>query len=201
MAAQWSRTTEGLEISQTGSLLTKLFGLPFLGAGLYLLWQFVTGLAGFFVPSLGQLTIAGFIMLPVFALLVGTPGWLLVVTRKRTLVEAATRRVLEVFDHLVYKHRKEKAIPRGARVRLRLEKSQSTGDKGGRTVVLLLVDIVGENAEIPLAVFGDDEVEPARALAMEAAGLLGISIADEIEKGAVDPSADDDEEEDEPASA
>jgi hypothetical protein len=197
MAAQWSRTTEGLEISQTGSLLTKLFGLPFLGAGLYLLWQFVTGLAGFFVPSLGQLTIAGFIMLPVFALLVGTPGWLLVVTRKRTLVEAATRRVLEVFDHLVYKHRKEKPIPRGARVRLRLEKSQSTGDKGGRTVVLLLVDIVGENAEIPLAVFGDDEVEPARALAMEAAGLLGISIADEIEKGAVDPSADDDEEEDE----
>jgi hypothetical protein len=33
---------------------------------------------------------------------------------------------------------------------------------------------------------------------MEAAGLLGISIADEIEKGTLDPSADD-EEEDEPA--
>src|SRR5262245_30413548 len=200
MAAQWSRTTEGLEISQTGSPLAKLFGLPFLGAGLYLLWQFVTGLVGFFVPSLGQLTIAGVIMLPVFALLCGTPGWLLVVTRKRTLIEATSRRVVEVFDHLVYKHRKERPVPPRARVRLRLEKSQSTGDKGGRTVVLLLVDIVGENAEIPLGVFGEHEVEPARALAMEAAGLLGISIADEIEKGAVDPSADD-EEEDEPASA
>jgi hypothetical protein len=200
MAAQWRRTSEGLEISQSGSLLTKLFGLPFLLAGLYLLWHFVTGLVGFFVPSFGQLTIAGVVMLPAFALLCGTPGWLLVVTRKRTLIEAATRRVIEVFDHLVYQHRKERPVPARARVRLRLEKSQSTGEKGGRTVVLLLVDIVGENAEIPLGVFGDDEVEPARALAMEAAGLLGISIADEIEKGAIDPSADD-EDEDEPASA
>jgi len=200
MAAHWRRTTEGLEISQSGSLFTKLFGLPFLLAGLYLLWHFVTGLVGFFVPSLGQLTIAGIVMLPVFALLCGTPGWLLVVTRKRTLIEATTRRVIEVFDHLVYEHRKERPVPPRARVRLRLEKSQSTGDKGGRTVVLLLVDIVGENTEIPVGVFGDDEVEPARALAMEAAGLLGISIADEIEKGARDPSADD-EEEDEPASA
>src|SRR5262245_26324038 len=143
MAAQWSRTTEGLEISQTGSPLAKLFGLPFLGAGLYLLWQFVTGLVGFFVPSLGQLTIAGVIMLPAFALLCGTPGWLLVVSRKRTLIEATTRRVVEVFDHLVYKHRKERPVPAGARVRLRLEMSQSTGDKGGRTVVLLLVDQIG----------------------------------------------------------
>jgi hypothetical protein len=200
MAAQWSRTTEGLEISQSGSLLTKLLGLPFLGAGLYLLWHFVTGLVGFFVPSLGQLTIAGVIMLPALALLCGTPGWLLVVTRKRTLIEATTRRVVEVFDHFIYKHRKERPFPPGARVRLRLEKSQSTGDKGGRTVILLLVDIVGENAEIPLGVFGDQEVEAARALAMEAAGLLGISIADEIQRGAIDPSADD-EEEDEPASA
>lgn len=201
MSAQWSRTTEGLEIHQRASLLARLFGLPFLAAGLYFLWHFVTGLIGFFVPSLGELTIPGVIMLPVFALLFGTPGWLLAVTRKRTRIEATTRRVVvEVFDYRLYQHRKERPIPRGARVRLRLEKSQSTGDKGGRTVVLLLVDIVGEDAEIPLGVFGDQEVEPARALAKEAAGLLGISIADEIERGAIDPSADH-EEEDEPTSS
>src|SRR5262249_18472911 len=200
MAAHWSRTSDGLEISQTGSLLAKLFGLPFLAAGLYLLWHFVTGLVGFFVPDLGQLTIAGVIILPIFALLAGTPGWLLVVTPKRTATEAATRAGVAVFGDLVYKDRQQGRVPAGARVRLRLEMSQSTGDKGGRTVVLLLVDIVGKDAEIPLAVFGEHEVEPARALAMEAAGLLGISIADEIDRGAVDPSADD-EEEDEPASA
>jgi hypothetical protein len=159
----------------------------------------VTGLIGFFVPSLGELTIAGVLILPVFALLIGAPGWLLVVTRKRTLIEASSRRVVEIWDHLIYKHRKERPLPTGARVRLRLEKSQSTGDKRNRTVVLLMVEIVGKDVEIPLAVFGDREVEPARALAQEAAGHLGVSIADEIEKGAIDPAADD-EEEDEPAS-
>src|SRR5262249_55725812 len=130
MAAHWSRTSDGLEISQTGSLLAKLFGLPFLAAGLYLLWHFVTGLVGFFVPDLGQLTIAGVIILPIFALLAGTPGWLLVVTRKRTVIEAATRRVVEVFDHLVYKHRKERPVPAGAPGRAPRPDSAAPGGQG-----------------------------------------------------------------------
>jgi hypothetical protein len=194
MASHWSRTDAGLEIQQTGPLLIKLLGLPFLAFGLYLLWHLLTGLAGFFVPSLGQLTVAGALVLPVFVLLVGVPGWLLVVSRKRTLVETATRRVVEVWDHLVYRHRKERPVPPGSRVRIRLEQSQSTGSRSGRTPSLLHVDIVGADMEIPLGVFFEHEAEPARSLALEAAGLLGLPVNEASDEGVFDHGAEMDEE-------
>jgi hypothetical protein len=196
MTVTWERTDDGLEIRQSGNFWARAFGLPFLAAGLFLLWHFVLGLAGFLIPSLGQLTIAGVIALPIFTLLVGVPGWLLVLTRKLTAVDVAHRRIAEVWDHRIFRHRKERPVPSRAAVRLRLEQSQSTGGRDDRTVVLLLVEVSAPAAPpIPLAVLGDTDVETARALALEVAGVLGLAIADELAKGPVDPSDEDDDEE------
>jgi len=179
MALRFQKTDDGLVIEQAGNFWAKVMGLPFLAAGLYLLWQLVSGVVGLVIPSLGAITIAGLIVLPVFIALVGVPGWLLVVTRKRTIVDITRREVVEIWDHLVYKHRKPRPVPSQAVVRIRLDESQTSG-KDAHTVVLRMVEIAGPSDEaIPLAVLDEHDVDGARAVGQEAAGVLGLRL-DEV---------------------
>jgi hypothetical protein len=197
MSVRWSRDDRGLVIHQKGSLITRLFGVPFLAAAGFLGWHLVTGLLGFVVPSQGELTVAGLVMLPICVLLFGTPGWILVFGRKRTVLDAARRVAIEVRDFLIYSFREETAVPREAVIRAHIEASQGSN----RTIVLLLVEIVSKkNSPIQIAVFDPKEVVPARELAMEAAAVLGASLVDDIDKGPMASShedEDDDEEEEE----
>ncbi|HVQ28169.1 MAG TPA: hypothetical protein VMV21_01240 [Vicinamibacteria bacterium] len=197
MSVRWSRDDRGLVIHQKGSLITRLFGVPFLAAAGIFAWHLVTGLLGFVVPSQGQLTGAGLVMLPICVLLFGTPGWILVFGRKRTVLDAARRMAIEERDFLIHSFREETAVPRDAVIRAHIEASQGSN----RTIVLLLVEIVSKKeSPIQIAVFDPKEVVPARELAMEAAGVLGASLVDDIDKGPMAPShedEDDDEDEEE----
>lgn len=191
MSVRWSRDDRGLVIHQKGSLLTRLLGLPFLAGAGILGWHFVTGLIGFVVPSLGELTGAGLVMLPICVLLFGTPGWILVFGRKRTVLDTARRAAIEVRDFLIYSFRDETAVPRNAVIRAHIEASQGSN----RTIVLLLVEIVSkDNAPVQIAVFDQKEVALARELAREAAAVLGVALVDDIDKGPMSPSHDDEEE-------
>ncbi len=197
MSVRWTRDDRGLVIQQKGNLVARLFGVPFLAAAAILGWHFVAGLVGFVVPSQGQLTVAGLVMLPLCVLAFGTPGWILVFGRKRTEIDATRRSVVEVRDFLVHSFREESEVPKDAAVRAHLEGSQ--GSK--RTIVLLLVEIVSrKQAPVQLAVFDGKEEAPSRELAMEAAGVLGVPFVDDIDKGPIGPSDEDqDDEVDEPA--
>jgi hypothetical protein len=192
MSVRWARADHGLVIHQKGSPIARLFGVPFLAVAGILGWHFVTGLAGFVIPSEGELTAAGLVMLPIFVLAFGTPGWILVFGRKRTELDVARRSVVEVRDFLVHSFRDETSLPRDAAVRAHVEASQ--GSK--RTIVLLLVEIVSKKeASIQVAVFDPKEIGPARDLAMEVAAVLGLSLVDDVDKGPLE-SIDQDEEED-----
>ena len=196
MSVRWSREDRGLVIHQKGSLITRLFGVPFLAAAGFLGWHLVTGLLGFVVPSQGQLTGAGLVMLPICVLLFGTPGWILVFGRKRTVLDAARRVAIEVRDFLIHSFREETAVPRDAVIRAHIEASQGSN----RTIVLLLVEIVSKkNSPIQIAVFDPKEVVPARELAMEAAGVLGTSLVDDIDKGPMASSHEDEDDDEEEA--
>jgi hypothetical protein len=197
MSIRWTRDDRGLVVQQKGNLAARLFGIPFLAAAGILGWHFVAGLVGFVVPSQGQLTVAGLVMLPLCVLAFGTPGWILVFGRKRTEIDLARRAVVEVRDFRVHSFREESKVPKDAAVRAHVEASQ--GSK--RTTVLLLVEIVSKKeAPVLLAVFDWKETAPARELAMEAAGVLGVSFVDDIDKGPIEPSVEDEVEEvDEPA--
>ena len=193
MSVRWSRDDRGLTIHQKGSLTTRLFGVPFLAAAGIAGWHFVTGLLGFVVRSLGELTLAGLVMLPVFILAFSVPGWILVFGRKRTVLDVARRVVVEVRDFLVHSLRDETAVPKDAAVRAHIEASQGSN----RTIVLLLVEIVSKKeAPIQIAVFDPKEVEPARELAIAAAGVLGVSLVDDVDKGPMRPSYESGEDED-----
>jgi hypothetical protein len=193
MSVRWSRDDRGLVIHQKGSLIARLFGVPFLAVAATLGWHFVTGLLGFVVPTQGELTVAGLVMLPIAILAFGTPGWILVVGRKRTVLDATRRTVVEVRDFLIHRFREETAVPRDAAVRAHVEASQGSN----RTIVLLLVEIVSKKeGPIQIAVFDPKEVAPARELAMEASGILGISLVDDVDKGPLRPSYEEDEDTD-----
>jgi hypothetical protein len=167
---------DGLEIRQGGSLGARLMGLPLLAAAAYLLWHFVGGLVGLFVPSVGEITVAGAIVLPVFMALVGVPGWLLAVTQKRTLVDLRRREIAEVWDHLIYRHSKARPIPAEAIVRIRVLETQVTG-ANARTVAYRLVEIpAGADEPIPLATLREHDAEEARAVAADVARLLGVRV-------------------------
>ena len=193
MSVRWSREDRGLVIHQKGSLITRLFGVPFLAAAGIFGWHLVTGLLGFVVPSQGQLTGAGLVMLPICVLLFGTPGWIMVFGRKRTVLDAGRRVAIEVRDFLIHSFREETAVPRDAVIRAHIEASQGSN----RTIVLLLVEIVSKkNSPIQIAVFDPKEVVPARELAMEAAGVLAVSLVDDIDKGPMAPSHEDEDDDD-----
>ena len=193
MSAGWSRDDRGLTIHQKGSLIARLFGVPFLAAAGIVGWHFVTGLLGFLVPSQGELTLAGLVMLPVFILAFAVPGWILVFGRKQTVLDAARRTVVEVRDFLIHGFREETAIPRDGAVRAHIEASQGSG----RTIVLLLVQIVSKKeGPIQIGVFDPKELVSARELAMAAAGVLGLSLVDDLDKGPMTPDSGTDEDED-----
>jgi hypothetical protein len=192
VGVRWSRDDRGLVIDQKGNLIARLFGVPFLAVAGILGWHFVTGLLGFVVPSQGELTVAGLVMLPIFVLAFGTPGWVLVFGRKRTVLDAARRLVIEVRDFRIYSFRDETAVAGDASVRIHLEESQGAN----RTILLLMVEVVSKKEPpIQLAVFDPKEVAPARELAMEAAGFLGVSLVDDVDKGPLTPSHEDEDEE------
>ena len=83
MSVRWKRDDRGLVIHQKGSLIARLFGVPFLAGAGILGWHFVSGLIGFVVPSLGELDWRGARDAPICVLIFGTPGWILVFGRKR----------------------------------------------------------------------------------------------------------------------
>jgi hypothetical protein len=107
------------------------------------------------------------------------------------VLDAPRRAVVEVRDFLIHSFRSETAVPRDAAVRAHIEASQGSN----RTIVLLLVEIVSKKeGPIQIAVFDPKEVAPARELAMEAAGVLGLSLVDDVDKGPMKPSYEDDDE-------
>jgi len=192
MSVRWNQSDGGIVIHQKGSLVARAFGVPFLAAGLVMLWHFVTGLLGFVDPTQGQLTAAGFVLLPIFILAFGAPGWILVLGRKRTEVDRAARSVLEVRDFLIYRLRETSPVPEGSVVRARLE--ETPGPK--RATVLLLVEVAPKTEPpIQIAVFNVDETEPARELAMAVAGSLGLPLVDDLDKGPTEADWEDEEDE------
>ena len=78
MSMRWNQTDRGMVVHQKGGVVVRAFGLPFLAAAGVFGWHFVTGLIGYVDPTQGQLTLAGFVLLPIFILAFGIPGWILV---------------------------------------------------------------------------------------------------------------------------
>src|SRR5262249_44476786 len=124
-----------------------------------------------------EMTIFGWILLPVMAAAFLIPGWIILFGRKRTRIDATRREATEEFDFLVYTRRKATPIPRDAHVMLRNEKS------GNGTAIHVYL----EPGLILLTMFGPREKPAAVEFAQKIARLLGVDVKDLcVEQGEID---------------
>jgi hypothetical protein len=170
MATQvpWNESGPGrVIIRQPGAGAVRLLGLPFLATGGYFVYHLAGGLL-----HPGELTIAGWILLPIMAAAFFIPGWLLTAFRKRAELDAASREAIEVFDFFLFTHRKKSLVPSKAHVMLRYER----GSKRFRAHVYL----VAGQAQILLVTLDAGEADAARTLAQRVAHFFDIHVVDQL---------------------
>jgi hypothetical protein len=172
----WRDDGPGAAVITPGGIgVMRLLGTPFAAAGLWFLYQF---LGGVLHPS--EMTVFGWIILPVLAAVFLVPGWIILFGRKRTRLDATRREAIEEFDLLVFTRRKPTAIPREAHVLLRYEKG------GSETNYPAHVYLDSGGGLILLTMFGSKEKAAALAFAHRIAGLFGIDVQDRcFERGEV----------------
>jgi hypothetical protein len=176
MSIRWLEHGDSeVTIDQGGNWVARLFGLPFLGVGSYLLAQFLDGLWR------RDLTVAGFLLLPVITAAFLVPGWILAFGRKRTTLDADRREATEVLDFIVYKRRKVSAIPPDASVLVRYElRRTGRSEHGGqRTHLYCPVEVTTEaGGRVLVAVFDGRDATEAAAFAGKVATFLGLPVQD-----------------------
>jgi len=143
----------------------RLFGLPFAAAGAWFLYQLAGGAIG------GGLTIAGWLLLPLFTATFLVPGWLILFGRKRTRIQVTLREAVEESDFLVYTRRQTSRIPADAHVMLRYEKVGNGYD----THIYL---VVSEKKNILLTIMPSADLAGAMTFAQKVAARLGLDVQD-----------------------
>jgi hypothetical protein len=156
-------------VTPGGMGLVRLLGVPFAAAGLWFLYQFAGGVLH---PS--EMTIFGWLLLPVITAAFLVPGWLILFGRKRTRIDTTRRDATEEFDLLVYTRRKVTQIPRDAHLLVRYEKG------GSDTNFPAHVYLAPGERLILLTMFGAKEKTEALAFAHKVAATLGIDVQDRL---------------------
>jgi hypothetical protein len=164
----WREDGPGVVVITPGGVgAVRLLGLFLAAPGAWLFYQFIGG-----VLQPGTMTIFGWVLLPIMAALFLVPGWIILVGRKRTRIDATRREAIEEFDFLVYTRRKPSPIPRDAHVLLRYEQAGKSN--------LTAAHVYLEPGLILLTMFGADEKPAALEFAQKVARLLGIDVHDRL---------------------
>ena len=175
----WREENGHVAISQPGPGLARLFGVPFLAAGGYLLYQFLDGV---FHP--GELTIAGWTLLPLVALAFFVPGWLIATFRKHATIGTSERVIAEEYDFLVYTWRTRTSIASDAHVMYRYERGSSRTSSA--PLYWIHVYVVSGTKQILLALFRDGEKAAAASFAQRLGAYLRVPVKDQlVERGEV----------------
>jgi hypothetical protein len=97
MKCNWQQTSpDQIEIQANPRPILMLFGLPFLGIGLWMIWNFFGALKDVVTHQVTLMdNILGLTLLPVLGALILWPGVLMVLTRKKWVVNAAAGRAEE----------------------------------------------------------------------------------------------------------
>ena len=183
--ARWHEDAPGqVTIEQGGIGPARLFGLPFAAVGAYFLSHFLGGLVH---PS--ELTIAGWVLLPLMTAAFLVPGWILLFGRKRTRIDASRREAVEEFAFLVYTRRVVSRIPPDAHVLLRYEKGGPRTVKGAMTDTVItgfdthVYLVPDQKRMILLGLFAESDKLASLDFARNVAALLGIDVRDRRVEG------------------
>lgn len=185
LTVAWKQDGRQATIRQGGFLLNaaRLVGVPFLIAGGYLLYQFIGGLLN------DDLTLVGWIVLPLLGVGVALPGWCLLVWRRRARLDNAKREVVEELDFILFRWRWAVPVTTDSVVRLRYEQGSTSSTQGAvitqtATRYDIHVDVVTpRQKDTMIALFSEEQKAEARALCAKAAAFMGIAMQDKMVEG------------------
>jgi hypothetical protein len=156
-----------MKIAMAGDLSARLFAVPFLLLGGYLIYQLVGGIADL-LTGRAAITemLAGMLLLLIVALAFVVPGWLLMFSRARIEIDRTARVVTSVRDFGIYQQREAHPLSRfeGVKVDL-LSVAPNRHSKGRRAFQVELSDHRGTS--LLVGVFGahDDALSFGRRVA------------------------------------
>lgn len=177
MSVLWKEEGTRVLIGQPVPITARLFGLPFLVVGFYLLRILVGGILH---PS--EMTVAGWLLLPLMTLAFLVPGWLLVLMRKHVIVDWTTRMAVEETDFLLHTRRTETPLLSDTHVMLRYERG-STGDTSMENPPYWIHVYQVAGTRVLLGMFREGEKPEALSLAQRIATRLGVDVQDRCVEG------------------
>ena len=185
LTLDWEESGSLATIRQGGFLLNaaRLIGVPFLLAGGYLLYHFFAGLLN------NDLTIVGWIVMPLLGVGVALPGWCLLMWRRHALLDRAKREVSYALDFIFFERRWVAPLNADSYVRLRYEQGSTSSTQGAFmthsfTRYDIHVDVVTPRQnDTMIALFAEAQKEQALAIAARAAAFLGIPVQNKMVEG------------------
>ncbi len=124
----------------------------------------------------GELTWAGWTLLPLMMAAFLVPGWILVAGRRRTRLDSARREVVQEMDYRVYTRRIVSRVTSDSHVMLRYEKGSSNSNRVG---IHVYVDTDGQRPAL-IGLFDDEQKTEALAFAARAAAFLTLPVRDRL---------------------
>lgn len=165
-----------LEIKPGGNLVAKLFGLPFLAAGAWFLWQILTGIGDYVrADAIAQLPgqFFGFLFILVFAALFGVPGLLLTFGSKRVVIDAPRRELIEIFNWVVYRRATTHPLAKFKSIEVRQDPRSRSN--------LYHVELVADaRDDVLVGIF--NKPDPAIELARTLSGALSLPLRDRTDE-------------------
>ncbi|MBL8142003.1 MAG: hypothetical protein JNM38_12870 [Acidobacteria bacterium] len=164
-------------IALAGPPTARLFGLPFLLVGVYLLLQWLGGVADIVRgrAALGEMAI-GTVLLLLIALAFLVPGWVLTLGRSLVTLDTAAQTVTTVRDLRVYRHRETRTLTEFDRVEV-AHLSVGTNTTSGSRRAQYQVELAGERgANVVVGLFEDDG--DAVAFGRSLSQRLGLPVRD-----------------------
>lgn len=139
-----------LSIVSAPGWIATLFGLPFLVAGLYFVWQLVGAVMTYFTqvaPREFGMALVGFAVIVMLAATFGVPGLLLVLFRKRVLIDAQQGTVTDTKDFYFFRRSRTHELAAFDAVTLEYREYGSSTDSDAVARYCWFVELRGRPAQ------------------------------------------------------
>ena len=187
MSTHVTESGGAIEITLSGGLAAKLFGLPFVLVGLYFAYNLVLGVVELATgrAAIGEMLFGTMVVVVMTAAFL-VPGWLLIASRSRIEIDRTSRRVVAIRDLRVHQIREERPLDEFTAITVDRLGSSPTRQSSVRSWQVELTAPSHKNQVIGL--FDDDE--EALGFARRISFATNLPVDDARDRERVDEEAD-----------
>jgi hypothetical protein len=174
MSTSMTDDAGAIRIALSGGHAARLFGLPFLLVGAWMVYYLIRSLIALMTGRAALSEFAfGIIVLAIFTAAFLIPGWLLVASRALVTIDRAADLVTVIRDLRIYQHRQVRKLSEFSR----LEVDLLSGANPRRRVSSYQIELVGADRDNVVVGLIDDR-EEALAFGRRLSALVGLPVED-----------------------